>query len=531
MRARIRRRARAVVEALEPRQLLSTYYVSPGGSDASSGVSIAAPWRTIERVNRQTLRPGDTILFEGGKTHYGSLYIPSREGGTAEKPITFSNYGTGRATIRSGDKAGIDIAQSAGISISNINFVGSGTASNTWPGIWIHVDWADRKLSTIKVKNVDVRGYGSDGLKMLIAGANSSISDVRIEYSSFHDNLLGGVKITGSAPYASRNYVIDHVKAYNNHGSRALASVTGSGIYLADVDGGRISRCVAWNNGKDGVKPVGIWVAGSNRVTIEYCESYNNRTAAATDGGGFDFDWDVTNSLMQYNYSHGNDGPGYLLCAGTYNNQNNTVRYNVSENDGRKNGAGGIHLWGNVRDAKIYNNVIYMTHTGNGNTSAFRAHDIGAQGRRPYNVQVRNNIFYTAGGAKIINISSGVANRAGALDFVGNTYHSAGSFKLQWGSTRYGSVRAWRSARGQEMLGGLGTGYQGDPQLAAAGMGGTIGNADNLKNLGAYRLRSSSPLINRGVAQPTFLSGASRDFYGDTLPRGGRYDIGIDEVA
>src|SRR5688500_13300593 len=58
-------RAAALFEALEPRQLLSTYYVSPAGSDSAAGTSITAPWKTITRLNSQALRAGDTILFEG----------------------------------------------------------------------------------------------------------------------------------------------------------------------------------------------------------------------------------------------------------------------------------------------------------------------------------------------------------------------------------------------------------------------------------------------------------------------------------
>jgi hypothetical protein len=86
---------------------------------------------------------------------------------------------------------------------------------------------------------------------------------------------------------------------------------------------------------------VGIWTAGSNRVTIQYCESYNNHTKTSTDGGGYDFDWDVTNSTIQYCYSHNNDGPGYIMAAGTHTNSGNVIRYSVSENDGRRNVVNG----------------------------------------------------------------------------------------------------------------------------------------------------------------------------------------------
>jgi hypothetical protein len=345
--------------------------------------------------------------------------------------------------------------------------------------------------------------------------------------------VYGGFKMTGNSgsANANKNYTIDHVKAYNNPGNGSTSSVTGNGIYLADVDGGMINRCVAYNNGTKGAAPVGIWAAGSNRVTIQYCESYNNNTFTTTDGGGFDFDWNVTNSVMQYNYSHGNAGPGFILAAGTKTNTNNVIRYNVSENDGRKNGRAGIQLWGNVRDAKIYNNVVYISATTNANTAAFYAHDSDTGTLRPYNVEIRNNIFMTTGGAKVMRVSTGVAGVSNGLKFAGNAYHATTGFKIAWGNYSYTSLTAWRNASGREKYNGIAVGYQGDPKLTKAGYGGTFGNADNLKNLTAYRLQSTSPLINRGLSHPTFLSSATTDFYGGTSILGGKYDIGVDEVA
>ena len=54
---------------------------------------------------------------------------------------------------------------------------------------------------------------------------------------------------------------------------------------------------------------------------------------------------------MQYNYSHDNDGPGYLLLhssAGARRAGNNIVRYNISQNDARKNDYGAIY-WSAAR--------------------------------------------------------------------------------------------------------------------------------------------------------------------------------------
>ena len=37
------------------------------------------------------------------------------------------------------------------------------------------------------------------------------------------------------------------------------------------------------------------------------------------------------------------------------------VRYNISQNDGRANRYGGLHVWGRVRQAEIYNNTVWVS--------------------------------------------------------------------------------------------------------------------------------------------------------------------------
>ena len=56
---------------------------------------------------------------------------------------------------------------------------------------------------------------------------------------------------------------------------------------------------------------MGIWTYNSNDVLIQYNESYDNK-AGHIDGDGFDLDGGTTNSILQYNYSHDNDGAGIL---------------------------------------------------------------------------------------------------------------------------------------------------------------------------------------------------------------------------
>ncbi len=522
-------------EQLESRQFLSTYFVSTGGNDGHSGESPERAWRSVDRVNKQQLKAGDLVLFQAGQTFKGSIYIPSTEGGTLDKPVVISTYGRNkrRATILSGSKAGVDIAQTAGVAITNLNFVGGGKG-NSWPGIWVHNDRNNQKLQYLHIRNVHVRNYGREGIKIAIKGRNSHLDIVKIEDVAVYDNVYGGLKATGSKHNANNQWMIHNVRAYNNPGSKSESGVSGSGIFIADVQDAVVQNSVAYNNGKAGKAPVGIWAAGSNRVVFQYNESHHNRTTAISDGGGFDFDWDVHNSVMQYNYSHDNDGPGFLIYAGSHHSSGNVIRYNVSQNDGRKNGKAGIQLGGNVTNSDIHNNVVYMKPSGHSQSAAFIAHDYGSNGKVAKNVLVRNNIFQTTGGVKVVGVTDNVA-RNGKIKFNGNAYHASGAgFRIGWGNTTFKSVNDWRKSKKQETHKGGSTGFEGDPRIKAPGLGHTVNNPATLRaELGAYRLARSSPVIDKGVPRLDFLSAKVklvRDFFGEVGLRGTKVDIGIDEV-
>ena len=79
----------------------TTYFVSASGSDQNSGSSPAQAWRTVGRVNRAVLHPGDGVLFAGGQTFGDSDLEPSASG-TAQSPIVYGSYGEGDAVISQG---------------------------------------------------------------------------------------------------------------------------------------------------------------------------------------------------------------------------------------------------------------------------------------------------------------------------------------------------------------------------------------------------------------------------------------------
>ena len=191
-------------------------------------------------------------------------------------------------------------------------------------------------------------------------------------------------------------------RVFNNRGVSNKDAHSGNGIVLADVDGALIEFNVAYGNGEKnsfgGGGPVGIWAWDANAVIIQFNESYGNKSGTF-DGGGFDLDGGTTNSVMQYNYSHDNDGPGYQIAQFPYARRmdKNTIRYNISENDCRNNeSCGAINLWNGgsgINNTLIHNNTVFLTNT-NKTISAFRFMTV------TNNTHVYNNIFVTTEGAQ-----------------------------------------------------------------------------------------------------------------------------------
>ena len=71
----------------------TSYYAGPSGHDRNGGKSPATAWRTVARVNSQSLQPGDQVLFERGG-EWRECLAPGSSG-TIDRPIVFGAYGVG----------------------------------------------------------------------------------------------------------------------------------------------------------------------------------------------------------------------------------------------------------------------------------------------------------------------------------------------------------------------------------------------------------------------------------------------------
>jgi hypothetical protein len=447
------------------------YFISATGDDTQLGTSVATAWRTIDKVNSQTFQPGDRILFEAGQTFSGGIWLQSI--GTATEPIIVSSYGAGRAIISSGTSAGFYSHNGAGIELRRLTFVGAGQLTGTYPGVMFYLDVPNTNLNYIRLDSLDVSGYPGVGLNIASQNGASGYSDVRINFCQSHDNGEAGITSSSQALNAHHNWYIGNCQAYNITGNPYITGHnTGNGIVLSGIDGALIEHCVARNNGTLNAYPwggpSGIWGYNCNNLIIQYCESHHNESGTPYDGGGFILDGGCTNSVLQYNYSHDNSGAGFMLSEydGASTMHDVVVRYNVSDNDARRNGYGALLVWSSrtngIVNATFYNNTVRLGPAIDNSQAKAVSMACGYT-----NLSFRNNVLQTSGSVPVFSTTC-----TDNLRLEGNNYWNTNqTLSIYWNGTSYYDLATWRAATGQEQLPeGRLIGMSSDPQLPPANL-------------------------------------------------------------
>ena len=479
------------------------YYISPAGDD-SNPATLSQPWRSITKVNKTDFAPGDRVLFEGGKTFAGTITLDETDSGTKDKKIVVTSSGQGRAIINGGNDSGLTANGCNHLVVRNINFIGSGRkAGNTKAGVSI----TDSK--GVEIDHIDVSGFQKSGLS---AGG---VRNIRITNVYAHDNGAAGIGAGASQKRWSENVYIAHCVAENNPGDPTnLTNHSGNGIVVGQLTGAVIEYCEAMNNGWDmprrGNGPVGIWAWSTDKVIIQFCIAHDNKSPGH-DGGGFDLDGGVTNSVLQYNLSYNNEGPGYFLCqyptAPVF--KDNIVRYNISQNDGtRNNRMSSIDIYASdvgMSDCQIYNNTIYNN---KGAAIAFGGLDVPG-------IIIRNNIFIFAG-----ELIAGDSKRG---RFENNIYWPVDDRDIIFDGHK--TIEEWAKAAGQEKIGDTVVGKYIDPKLIKPGTA-NITDPMELATLQAYKLQPDSPCIGAGIP---IENNGGRDFWGNKVCEEQKPSIGACE--
>ncbi len=510
----------------------STYYISPDGNDNNGGNSPDDAWRTIDKLNAFDFAPGSKILFEGGKSFQGNLTLDSFDGNDPVKPVLISSYGTGKARILAGTGFGIYVHNTSGIRIENLILEGSGMDTNQDSGVHFFNDLSgDTKLDYVRITNLEVKGFRKYGIVIGAYNGNSGFNDVLIDNVKVNDILDKGIASYGmfsksKTGYAHSNLIVRNAEVFNIPGYSKGAH-SGNGIELADVQFSTIEFSTVYNSGQGNTNcggPVGIWYWDSDNVTIQFNEVYNMSSGGGCDGGGFDLDGGVTNGIIQYNYSHDNDGAGYLIgqFTGARAMNNIIVRYNISENDANTNG-GSVYLFNgdavsSMNNINVYNNTFYIKQGNYKGSAAVKLLEWKTIGG---NINFFNNILHAENGAALVSVPAGYS-----ATFKVNLYHSPQTAIINYHGKVYNSLDSFR-ATGNEIHNKISVGLQKDPFLQNAGTGTIIGFGNDLKKLEGYKIKTDSPAKDMGIE----ISGIGEsDYFGNLPIRGNAQDIGAHEL-
>jgi hypothetical protein len=459
------------------------YYVSPSGNDKNEGTR-NAPFQTIQRINSLQLNPGDSILFKGDQQFTGSLKINVIGPGDELHPILISSYGNGSASILSGNESAIIIHKTSWLEITKLKLIGSGRKKgNTHDGLLI------QNSRHISADSLMISGFQKSGLLV------SSSEDISVTNIFAYENGAAGISVEGTyaVKKSNHNIYISHCRAENNPGDPSnLTNHSGNGIVVGSCSKVLIEYCTATNNGWDmpriGNGPVGIWAYEADSVTIQHCLSYRNKTSVGgADGGGFDLDGGVTNSIVQYCLSYENQGAGFCIFQYLYASpwHDNIFRFNISVNDGNVSDAGaGLYVWNSSRDSnQFYNSLVYNNTIYNSKAAAVSFSELSK--RKTFSFY--NNIF--------VGKDSLVKGSMGVDIFIGNDWWSLNKrFNIEGKS----DFKSWATQTGKEIVSGKIKGLNRKPEFKGSG---TIGltSASGLKKFSYFKISPKSPLRNRGI--------------------------------
>ncbi|WP_375417860.1 right-handed parallel beta-helix repeat-containing protein [uncultured Hymenobacter sp.] len=481
------------------------YYVSSTGNNDNAGTTAGSAWRSINKANESTFLSGDRLLFEGGQRFAGTIWLTAADGGVASAPLVISSYGTGRATIDGGAGKGLLLTGATGVQISALNFVGLGRKTGNQGGQGILITDA----TSITIDQVEASGFQRAGVEF------HNCTNVRLTNVYAHDNGFAGI-----AGLASTNVYIGYCRAINNPGDPTVTTNhSGNGILFSGREA-TIEYCEAAYNGYDMQQvndngPVGIWCYEADQVIIQHCISHNNQSPKY-DGGGFDFDSGVTNSVMQYNYAYENKCYGFVTwqhdAATSWSN--NVIRYNISINNAGPGLIVGAVGGGATNNCEVYNNIFYSD-----------AHPAVAQYSRDgvNNFNFRNNVFIGISSHSLVATTSGLTYQANNYWFIDGGFNIGG----------YESLAAWAAATDQEKRNGSLVGLNADPQLRDPTNYEKLTDPTRLTTLTAFLVSANSAIVDKGLDLRTLFGfdPGRRDFYGNAIAAGQGFDIGVQEVV
>ena len=399
------------------KQGVSFYFDAEKGNDANSGLSEKQAWRSINKVKDIKLNPGDSVLFRRGSTFNGILEINAK--GRPDSRIVFDTYGIGKKPCISAPDSSLYaacITNSDYITIQNIEIVNTG--SKPMPhrtGIKVITDNYGTSRNVV-LNALDIHDVNGSLIKHEGGGSGILIQSKWKDVVSVFDSLTiencairrcQRNAIIWSAPWSRKDW---HLSTNTVVRKNLIEEVPGDGIVPIGCDGALIEYNLMRNCPDllpSDQAAAGFWPWSCDNTVIQFNEVSDHK--APWDGQGFDSDFNCTNTTIQYNYSHNNQGGLVLICnAGkgetdpedNIGNIGTVVQYNISINDAirtRKTRIGmfspTIHIAGPCENTSISNNILHsnVKPTANVDRAMITSDSWGGYAN---NTTIKDNVFY-----------------------------------------------------------------------------------------------------------------------------------------
>ena len=456
--------------------------------------SRSAPFTSLAEASAEPLAPGVRVRFRRGTLCEGTLAMTGA--GSERRPALISAYGRGKRPriVASGEDA-VTLTNIDHTTIERLDLSNPGDGSEKKRGL--HLVESEDTSYGVTVRRMRIHDVGGDLSKDaggsgaiqidLVGDGAERFEDMLITRNRIFEVSRSGIFFAGNPgarprasepwPEASHGLRITHNRISGFDGD-GIVPVGTDGAYVAHnvvSDGNRAGRSPADPQGQ--VCSAGIWTFHSNNVLIERNEVFDMKYDGDCDGTGFDVDYDQDGTIVQYNYSHDNEGGFILLCT---DNEPRTadVRFNLSVDDAAmfhespcKVASGQV---GTLDGLRAYNNT-FLTPSSGVITPPYGFELPGLQ--QTGNFQFKNNIVY---GTRDIATPFGCGSDC--------------SHNLFWRIPPSGTDAV-----------------VGDPEFARPNDRG-IGAADVAS---AFRTLSGSPAIGAGTPIP---DGAAEDFFGRPIP-------------
>ncbi len=340
-----------------------TWYVDCAAATAGGGTS-ARPLNALAAASAQPLHPGDRMLLRRGSVCHGTL-APSGSG-TPSQPIVIGAYGTSTAARPridgGGSSAAVVLADESNVTLDGLEITNSGSSAGAHRGVYFTSERepvTGLTLQNLLIHDVDgtssTKGKNGGAIVGWALTAKARFDNVVIQDNTIHDVSRQGITVygttAGSRPPTTRTWrrATTSLVVRGN----TVQRVQGDGIVVLGTAGALIEHNVVTQGNLAGYDyrskqrdcSAGIWAWNANATLIQYNEVsdmyYGPSTAPGAlngcDGEAFDVDYNQDGTVVQYNYSHDNDGGFVLLCtadgAKVQRPHHADVRYNLSVGD------------------------------------------------------------------------------------------------------------------------------------------------------------------------------------------------------